>query len=62
MSVTYVGWGIMRKMEKLIIVNLKSCSLVYAFWSDGIIEKALLKKNNFMTYSRINDKEHQNGS
>ncbi len=52
----------MRKMEKLIIVNLKSCSLVYAFWSDGIIEKALLKKNNFMTYSRTNDKEHQNGS
>lgn len=52
----------MRKMEELIIVNLKSCSLVYAFWSDGIIEKALSKKHKFIAYSRTNDKEHQYGS
>jgi len=52
----------MRKMKELIIVDLKSCSLVYAFWSDGIIEKALSKKKKLIAYSRVNDKEHPYGN
>lgn len=32
-----------RVIVSLIYVDLKSCSMSYAFWSDGVLEKLIIK-------------------
>ncbi|MFC1503615.1 hypothetical protein ACFL53_04655 [Pseudomonadota bacterium] len=42
-----------RQLLKLDTFNFRSCSLSYALWSDGVIEKVVTKKNQVVSYKEI---------
>ncbi|MCJ2376467.1 hypothetical protein LNL84_06425 [Vibrio sp. ZSDZ34] len=40
----------MRHIIEMQTVNLSSCELIYSFWSDGIVEKAITRNKRVVFY------------